>query len=412
MKLQNGMQHTYIGPTMDLSLDNLDLMLLARTSDGKETTTDTAEFEAVTGLKAIQLFALNCCRHNYSSPFRSRLRFGNPTIIQEPLGKDLIQVITLHLPKIEFALPHHQFSPCIQLVIDAVQEADTACKVENGYSLEDEAREIEIAQGARVELLVEKFNGLTRLIREAILSAGLYQRVKSFRRNATERYKQFGAGCEAAVERNSKLLAIRLDTASRVVEFPRRRIERISASEFEQMATKIRIHRKAFTDYLHKTFKGDLEFFAWKIEYGVTRGFHIHWFILLNGSAYQDRVKVPWRLGEAWKNDITAGKGTYRNINAQSDPIRSGLRVLNCTDKDIWIHFGRIADYLTKVDYHMRLILPKKMRSFGCSKLKAPKAKPGPKRRQELSRVHWIDVRGVHGGWTKNHRALEQADAA
>lgn len=406
MKSQGRILRTHIGPMMDLSLDNLDLIMLARTSDGKKVTTATAEFEGVNSIKAIQLFALNCCRHNYTNPFRSRRRFGIPTIVQETLGKDLIQVVTRHIQNTENAFPHHQFSPCIQIVINAVNAADEDCKLKNGYCLADEAQELAIVQGERVELLVEKFNNLARTIRQEILSAGLYERIKSFRRNATERYKHFGAGCEAAVERNSKLLAIRLDTSSRVVDYPRPRIEGIAASEFEKMTNELRNHRMAFTDHLHKTFKDDLEFFAWKIEYGVTRGFHIHWFILLNGSAYQDRVKIPWRLGETWKNDITHGKGTYRNINAQSDPIQSGLRVLKCTDKDIWIHFGRIADYLTKVDYHIKLILPKNMRSFGCSKLRALKTKPGPKRRQELSRVHWMDVRGVHGGLTKSQRTF------
>jgi hypothetical protein len=55
--------------------------------------------------------------------------------------------------------------------------------------------------------------------------------------------------------------------------------------------------------------------------------------------------------------------------------------LLHYADADLWDHIDGFAEYLTKVDYFIKLLLPKGMRSFGCSKTVKPfKNKPGPKR--------------------------------
>ena len=72
----------------------------------------------------------------------------------------------------------------------------------------------------------------------------------------------------------------------------------------------------------------------------------------------------------------------------------SGLQVMHYSDPRLWKHLVRIADYLTKVDYTIKLRLPAGMRTFGCSKsMNYDRAKPGPKRKYTTHEMDFLAER-------------------
>lgn len=325
--------------------------------------------------------ALELTRHNYKHPFSVALYYRKPHLKQNVLGKKLIACITRDHQHIYETFAGHKFSPMIQLILDRIRKKEEHYQKNLNRSFIEETRDIRFATPNEFNKIQEDYNDFAMELRIALLEAGMKERVKSFTRNAKERYKRFLAGCSAAFEKHSRCLAIRLDTSSRKKTLPYRDFAKTTPETFKEECLEIDRHRENFVKHLNRHFGKELAFYAWKIEYGVNRGFHIHWFILLNGNKHQDRINIPMKLGEHWRNIITMGNGVYRNVNTDHDQQTSGLRVMHHSDPDLQHHMEGIASYLTKVDYHIKIVLPDNMRSFGCTKFKNKSAcKPGPKR--------------------------------
>ena len=346
----------------------------------------TNEYHESTSVNQIASLALELTRHDYKPPFNVKLRYKRAHLETSPLGKKLISCIKLDHKYIHKTFTGHKFSPMIQIILEAIRETEESYLKNYQRSFIEETYDIKFATEYEYKRIAEDYNSFAMKLRQDLLDEGMKEHVRSFTRNAKERYKKFLLGCSAALERHSRCLGIRLDTASRRKAIPYREFSETTTEMFNEECSEIDKHRDNFVKHLNRTFGKDLAFYAWKIEYGVSRGFHIHWFLLLNGNKYQDRINIPMRLGEHWKDTITNGNGTYRNVNFDHSEQSSGLGVKHHSDASLWSHLEGIASYLTKVDYHIKIALPGNMRSFGCSKLKKQiGCKPGPKRKSMLS---------------------------
>jgi hypothetical protein len=256
-----------------------------------------------------------------------------------------------------------------------------------------------------IDLFLKAYNGLALTIRKALLTNGMYEDVKSFRRNATERYKRFMKVAEQGWISHNKILLIRLDWGFRKT-FPAIPVRFKSQEEFERTYFEVDGYRKAMLKILQKMFGKDLVFYATKIECGEVKGFHMHWLIALNGSEHQDRINVPRKITDKWDANVGNGKTYTFNVNALRGKEESGLRVIDYHDPELWEIVGRYADYLTKVDYTMKLRLPEKKHSFFSTKLKTMSSnKTGPKRSYPMPHLDALAVRGPQG-----RRQLNQFD--
>lgn len=255
-----------------------------------------------------------------------------------------------------------------------------------------------------VDSAVEAFNKLAMTMRKALLTSEMRLAVKSFRRNATERYKQMMRVAEQGWQTHYKNLLIRLDWGFKK-KYPATRMRFKSQSEFETQLIKVVGYRKEMLKVLQRTFGKNLTFFAWKIECGDIKGFHIHWLIALNGSEHQDRIKVPRQIATLWDKQIGNGSTYTFNVNALPHAYLSGLRVIDYRNPELWEIIGRYGDYFTKVDYTLKLRMPKGLHSFGCSKLRQQSpTKPGPIRKFKMVRKNVFDVRGPQGRTRINQR--------
>jgi hypothetical protein len=347
-------------------------------------------------------------QHKFKLPFSKKLCRRKTDIEATDLGKRIVEFLertdALHLFEEDEFFEHKVHSPDMDVFLKIVKAAlsekgavvDGVGFVEALPIRPDEYRCL--IGDDEIDVWVSAYNRLVMTIRKALLSNGMRDAVKSFKRNATERYKQLMRVAEQGWRDHSKNLLIRLDWGFRK-KYPAMRTRFKSQTEFESLLIVVDGYRKEMLRILRRMFGENLTFFAWKIECGDIKGIHIHWLIAVNGSKHQDRINVPRHIATEWDMNIGNGKTYTFNVNALRYKEESGLRVIDYSDPELWEIVGRYADYLTKVDYTLKLRMPDKMHSFGCTKLKKPvQSKTGPKRRFQMYQQNISAIRGPQGG--------------
>jgi hypothetical protein len=346
--------------------------------------------------------------HHYKPPFYSGFDV-NVLIPKNSVGQRMLRFIGLLWEELEGrsqsempAYEYRVFCPEIDLIRRAVSAAligDGGEVSGIGYisPLSFEPWEFNLLAGNKLVEARDELNALADQLRSALLTKELRNAVKSYRRNATERYKHLMHVAYAGWRRNARNLLIRLDWGYRAT-YPSVPVEFKSQHDFLRGCEEINRQRKKMLEILRTMFGSDLTFFAWKIECSDYRGFHVHWLIAVDGAKHQDRINLPRQIAAAWDAEVGEGKGYTFNVNALRSMERTGLGVLGYDDPDLFDVLGLYCDYLTKVDYTVKLRMPKNMRSFGCSKLKEEKKKkPGPARSFEMQVKDIQAIRGPKG---------------
>ena len=153
-----------------------------------------------------------------------------------------------------------------------------------------------------------------------------------------------------------KLMVIRVDfgykQAVSRTNLPLQRIE----DDWEQLLWYIKIK---FSD----SFAG----YAVKFEHGEAKGLHAHSAFFLNGNVVRTDARIARIFGEYWESEVTQGLGVHFNCNTSE--YKATLKVCGLgtfTGQEpafrdgIWI----IADYLSKPDVVVRLMLPERTKIF------------------------------------------------
>jgi hypothetical protein len=129
---------------------------------------------------------------------------------------------------------------------------------------------------------------------------------------------------------------------------------------FNQKLQLVMHHRDQLVSHLRKRYGDDLIGYAWKLEHGNYKGFHIHLVVILNGATKAYDIHHANVIGEHWQKVIT-DKGTYFNCNAQKSKYRfCGVGLLNYHDQDLWQKIDKVASYMTKVDLYAHLYVTKR----------------------------------------------------
>lgn len=236
-------------------------------------------------------------------------------------------------------------------------------------------------------------NNLSIFLNKKLKGMGGTQVIHGFVKTALKNYKHGMQVVDQAFQRNSSILLMRLDWGEEA-RVPDNRANFESIKHYEERFDKVSSFREKMLKELKKMFKEDLCFFMWKIECAPIRGLHIHWFIGVNGSKYNDRINVSKVIAKKW-DEIINEPGSYTRIQStrqyHEDAI---LRVIDYHDPLLWRIVGGYVNYLTKVDYLIRFRAPGNQRCFGTSKLKEIKgSKKGPKRSKQMPKLDMLAVR-------------------
>ena len=104
-----------------------------------------------------------------------------------------------------------------------------------------------------------------------------------------------------------------------------------------------------------------------KLEYGLQKGAHMHVLLLFNGAMVRQDVTIAKLIGEHWSQVTTGGMGVYFNCNAAPYKNRfshCGVGVFSRLDEATVAGFQAVADYITKPDPLVTLMMPREKRFY------------------------------------------------
>ena len=200
--------------------------------------------------------------------------------------------------------------------------------------------------------LVVRMNAFGQTLRMQTRTPEFKKAIRKSQRSCNKNYKNFITYLKALFQKNGRILGLRADFGySKIYNFDQAGSD-ISYAEAKR-------HREALVDEIRKRFKGVLLGYVWKFEYGLLKGYHSHFLILLDGSKVREDVTIVKMLGEYWRSVLSEGKGAYHNCNANKSSYRfCGIGELRHDDPLIWQGLENIATYLTKLDHYVRLNMP------------------------------------------------------
>ncbi|WP_292952818.1 MULTISPECIES: inovirus-type Gp2 protein [unclassified Neptuniibacter] len=184
-------------------------------------------------------------------------------------------------------------------------------------------------------------------------------------KTSDKNYKSMLSYIDKLFDRKARLLVVRVDLSYKQAIADVRRREQLGmdehVSEFEQVKAdleRLLRHRRH-----NKIFHGLLGY-IWKLEYGVTRGYHYHMVFFFDGAKHCHDVLIGKRIGDYWNKNITQGRGAYFNVNGSKCRYQNDIRgSVNYSDTEAKQGLMYLTKYFSKPDYFMRLELPKKYKS-------------------------------------------------
>lgn len=164
--------------------------------------------------------------------------------------------------------------------------------------------------------------------------------------NSRKNRKGMREWVNALFQKHAYLQVIRVDVGYR---------KNIATSVPYEMAS---FQRARFCKYFHHDpLFAHMVGYAWKLEWGVSRGFHYHFLFFFDASQVQnDVLRAQW-IGEYWSNKITNGDGTYYSCNhkAEETYYYNALGKMAYYDAHNRQGLECIISYLTKPDEYASL---------------------------------------------------------
>lgn len=264
------------------------------------------------------------------------------------LGREFIKhlnsarVICAELSAISaFAKPH----PCIQSLFEIAERFDIEFK-DNYSAVVSSPREVGLD---RISQAFNEFNASENVDRLKRLSA-------NSRRKCNKVLNSFKTYLKALLKKWKRVLMVRLDL------FYRQEFARNYARCTHQ---RIAADRVKFLDLIRRNYP-DFVGYAWKLEVGLLRRWHLHTLLCFNARNVWRDVQIGRTLGERWK-EITEGEGNYFNCNGKRTQYKfDAIGEVRVDDaKKIGYLIEQVVPYMTKPDYVIGVDLPDGGRSFG-----------------------------------------------
>lgn len=208
--------------------------------------------------------------------------------------------------------------------------------------------------------------------------------IRQYKYRVKERLNKLRLINETLFNRYSRNLVVRVD-----LKYQIDKQNLVDIEIFNQHVRKL-CNRMANKHYCFK----NLKFYAWCLEQAPLGGYHVHLYLIYDGSKSTHDCKLAKWVGRLWMDKITEGLGYYWNchtgkgadedgnyvaVNTVNDQVETNPNYLNglgmIERKDprglerleaVYSYFARITD--EKIDQRLRVRV-KDMRAFGYSSL-------------------------------------------
>lgn len=283
---------------------------------------------------------------------RTRKFMGRPLTVCTPIGRAFVDLLETFAQEefIRPEFPEHAFHPLVELFWK-----HTAPLHPRGKPYPGEAELIEECVAAiRREASSDAFRALRK------------KHGKTVREN-TESLLDY---IDDLFVLWGRLLVIRLDIGLRALRGRGQAEPEVTAEEFSRQ------RRKLFRFMRSNKFPATLRGYAWSLGKGRRASWHGHLLLFVDGGTSCHDVLLARMIGQHWQDVVTGGKGRYYNCNAKSYPERGVGMVHHWDRRKLDILKVKVASYLTKADYLLRVVLTKG-KAFSHGRVKRADSKGG-----------------------------------
>lgn len=237
--------------------------------------------------------------------------------------------------------PFHDINPYVEVFFKCVEKVESSILFRRWMSFRDD----DAKSFSRV------MNDLIAFVRQELSSNEFKAVVNRFGKASAKRADSLDRYIDALFEKHSRMLVVRVDLSYQSGFLTGR-------NNFYADVKLVKLHWSRLQRDLHKGKPvNDLLGFACKLEYGQMKGFHLHLLLFYNGSLHRQDGVLARMVGEYWRDIVTGGRGRYFNCNAVKKKYRHlGIGAISFDQPEkIYALKNKVASYLTKVDYWVRL---------------------------------------------------------
>lgn len=282
-----------------------------------------------------------------------RTRIGSYQIKMTSLGKEIVGAINRAFDYIHKQLNSHKFHPYIELFLALIKKTRIKLFVDMRIRCNEKY----------TKKCIQHLNNFICKIKNQHSTGRLSVSVNKFQRSARKNHTSLIRYTNNLFEKHARLLIIRVDFGY------------LSECKNKITTDMVLEHRKKFfTNTRSNQLFTHMLGYAWKLEYGLDKGFHYHMLFMFDGSKVREDISIAKQLGEYWSSSITNGDGLYFNCNRIKDSYKCcGIGMVNHDDSGLRDGLNKAALYMTKADDYIKLVLPDKSRIFGRGEISRPK---------------------------------------
>lgn len=294
--------------------------------------------------------------------FKTMAQNKNRTqITDSALGRDIIGVLLgIDLDELRSHFPKHVFNPMLDRIFSMIEEAELAEKTRSPRWRMDPVGEQEI---------VDSLNSFVEAFRAEVNGQAFKAKLKNYLRRSRKNERQLGSLIDGVFRAFQKVMVIRVDFSYKEHH------KSMHGHDKELTLAEVRDHRKKLLKQINKKFNDSLITYAWKLEFGLKKGYHHHFLFFFDGAKLRQDVVVGKIIGETWKDFATEGLGQYYNCNGKKENYKNlCIGVFGRGDiETIRLLKDTVAIYMAKVDFFMQFDSSTGFRSFGKGAIPKPK---------------------------------------
>lgn len=258
-----------------------------------------------------------------------------------------------YLDNIRQTFPNHRLSPYIKIYFEQVGKLS----IERQINDRDWGRYSSVNK-ANFEFL----NALVQAIRSDARAKSFKKLRDGFRRRAAKNRRSLRLYANKMFEVYSRILVLRIDFGYRHDVYAGTRI----CFQSNMAVSRVVTDRNKLIEDIKKRYKNSFIGYVWKLEYGLRKGFHYHFVLMLDGSKVREDITIAKDIGEYWRICVTKGEGLYFNCNASVARYRKcGIGMVSHFDQIKRDGLDAAMKYLTKPDFYIQASLPSRARTLG-----------------------------------------------
>lgn len=296
-------------------------------------------------------------------------------ILPTLLGKQMLGLIYDRLPMLVDDHPEHTFRPEILMLKNVLGK----------LGLEELTQQELMGQAPEVlHVLCHRLNACVDQIRAELTTPEFQAWIQKSSHASRKNQRSAFRWLDFILQKYNRLSAIRIDlTYQKGLQW-----KQAGNTELALHAVTLEEcfeHRERFLRQLPTWIDKDaLLGYTLKTEFTIRRSIHHHGLILLDGSKLRNAEVICHMLGYRWVHNVTQGRGSYFNVNEETDKNSA-----TCGIGDVFAHDiakvenlkRYVISYIAKPDHAIRWVIPRKHRLFLKSVAKALVGnKPGRKR--------------------------------